>query len=75
MRLWFTGSRLITGGRLSFSIWILTTLRWRSTSSSLVFRYQPHLILLDGEGNVVQEYVGAQPEEDLRVALDSLLGQ
>ncbi len=37
------------------------------------FRYQPHLILLDGEGNVVQEYVGAQPEEDLRAALDNLL--
>ena len=39
------------------------------------FRYQPHLILLDGEGNVVQEYVGAQPEADLRVALDNLIGQ
>ena len=37
------------------------------------FRYQPHLILLDGEGNVVQEYVGAQPEADLRAALDQLI--
>ncbi len=37
------------------------------------FRYQPHLILLDGEGNVVQEYVGAQPEADLRAALDNLI--
>lgn len=37
------------------------------------FRYQPHLILLDGQGNVVQEFVGAQPEEDLRAALDHLI--
>jgi len=37
------------------------------------FRYQPHLILLDGNGNVVQEFVGAQPEADLRAALDQLI--
>lgn len=37
------------------------------------FRFQPHLILLDGEGNVVQEFVGNQPEERLREALDRLL--
>jgi len=39
----------------------------------LGFRGQPHLFLLDGEGNVVQEIRGAQPEEALRDALDNLL--
>lgn len=37
------------------------------------FRYQPHLILLDGKGNVVQEFVGRQPDAELREALDNLL--
>ena len=37
------------------------------------FRYQPHLILLDGNGNVVQEFLGERPEEELRAALDQLI--
>ena len=37
------------------------------------FRYQPHLILLDGDGNVVQEFLGERPEEELREALDQLI--
>ena len=38
------------------------------------FRYQPHLILLDGKGNVVQEFVeSAAGRGALREALDNLL--
>ena len=37
------------------------------------FRYQPHLILLDGNGNVVQEFFGQRPEAELREALDQLI--
>ena len=37
------------------------------------FRYQPHLILLDGNGNVVQEFIGQRPEAELREALDQLI--
>ena len=37
------------------------------------FRYQPQLILLDGEGNIVQELAGNQPESVIREALDNLL--
>ena len=37
------------------------------------FRYQPHLILLDGNGNVVQEFIGERPEAELREALDQLI--
>lgn len=39
----------------------------------LGFRYQPQLFLIDGDGNVVQEFAGNQPEEVLRTALDDLL--
>lgn len=39
----------------------------------LGFRAQPQLVLLDGEGNIVQEIIGPQPEEVLRDALDNLL--
>lgn len=37
------------------------------------FRYQPQLFLLDGAGNVVQEFRGAPSEEMLRTALDQLI--
>lgn len=39
----------------------------------LGFRYQPQLILLDGNGNIVQELAGNQSEEVLRQAIDNLL--
>jgi len=41
--------------------------------TELSFQYQPQLILLDGEGNIVDSIVGPRPEEELRAALDSLL--
>ncbi len=34
----------------------------------------PHIILLDAEGEVVQELFGYQPEERLRAALTRLVG-
>lgn len=37
----------------------------------LDFRYQPYLVLLDGDGNVLQQWVGAITAEDLRPALDA----
>ena len=40
----------------------------------LGFRGQPHFLLLDGEGNVVEQFFGVVPEETLRTALDSLDG-
>lgn len=33
------------------------------------YQYQPHFILLDGNGNMVQQWVGFVPENELRAAL------
>jgi thioredoxin-like negative regulator of GroEL len=39
----------------------------------LGFRGQPHFLLLDGEGNIVEQFFGRVPEDTLRTSLDSLL--
>ena len=38
------------------------------------FRGQPHLVFLDGEGNVVDQRFGVQSEATLREILDGLAG-
>ena len=40
----------------------------------LGYRYQPHIFLMDGDGNVVQQWVGPVSESDLAAALDQLSG-
>lgn len=37
----------------------------------LGFRYQPQFILLDGEGNILQQWLGPVSADDFRVAFDS----
>lgn len=39
----------------------------------LGYRYQPHIFLLDGEGNIVEQWVGLVSEDVFRVSLDELL--
>jgi hypothetical protein len=36
---------------------------------ALDYRYQPHIFLLDGEGNIQNQWVGAVPEETLEAAI------
>ncbi|GAB4399435.1 MAG: hypothetical protein OHK0052_22870 [Anaerolineales bacterium] len=38
---------------------------------ALDYRYQPHLFLVDGDGNILQQWVGAITADDLRPALDA----
>ncbi len=38
----------------------------------LGYRYQPHIFLLDGEGNVMQQWVGPVTESDLAAGLDQI---
>ncbi len=40
--------------------------------SQLGYRYQPHLFLLDGAGNVLMQWVGSVSEVDLESALQSV---
>ena len=39
----------------------------------LGFRYQPQFILLDGEGNILQQWLGPVSAADFRVAFDSYI--
>jgi len=39
----------------------------------LSYRYQPHFFLVDGEGNVLQQWLGPVKAEDFRSAFDSYL--
>lgn len=40
----------------------------------LGYRYQPHIFLLDADGNIVQQWVGPASEADLVAALDDVSG-
>ncbi len=42
--------------------------------SQLGYRYQPHMYLLDGAGNVLMEWVGYTTEGELDVVLQSVAG-
>jgi len=39
----------------------------------LGYRYQPHFILIDGQGTVLEQWLGPVAEDDFRVAFDSHL--
>jgi thioredoxin-related protein len=39
------------------------------------FRYQPQLILLDGEGQIVQQWIGPVPKEEFVIAFENILNQ
>ncbi|MGD8622356.1 MAG: hypothetical protein PVH60_10395 [Anaerolineales bacterium] len=38
----------------------------------LGYRYQPHIFLLDRDGNIVQQWVGPASEADLSAGLDQV---
>ena len=42
--------------------------------SQLGYRYQPHMYLLDGAGNVLMEWVGYTTEGELDAVLHSVAG-
>ena len=39
----------------------------------LGYRYQPHFFLVDGQGSVLQQWLGPVAAEDFRAAFDSYL--
>ena len=39
---------------------------------ALGYRVQPHLFLLDGEGNIIQQWVGRVSADELRAVFDSI---
>ena len=41
----------------------------------LGFRYQPQIFILDGDGGVLYQWVGAPPREELVAAFEDVLSQ
>lgn len=41
----------------------------------LDFRYQPHLILLDGEGQILHQWIGPVPREEFVAVFEEILSQ
>ncbi len=39
----------------------------------LGFRYQPHFLLIDGQGKIIQQWLGPVAAEDFRAAFNPLL--
>lgn len=60
-------------GEIEFAYLDIDSQSVKPFKEQLGFRAQPHLVLLDGQGNIVQELFGSQSEENLRDALDNLL--
>jgi hypothetical protein len=46
--------------------------RTNEFKSLLGYAYQPHLFLLDGQGNIIQQWIGPVSESELRTAFDGL---
>jgi len=38
---------------------------------ALGYQYQPHLFLLDGDGNILQQWVGRAPAEEMAAAFNA----
>jgi thioredoxin-related protein len=45
----------------------------RELKSQLRFRYQPHFILFDGDGNILQQWFGMVREADFVTAFEAAL--
>jgi len=60
-------------GEIDFTYMDIDDSNVRPFRDEFGFRFQPHLILLDGEGNIVESLLGPQSEQDLRTALEGLL--
>jgi len=43
------------------------------TLSLLGFKYQPHFFLVDGQGNILQQWLGPVSAEDFRTTFDTYL--
>jgi len=44
-----------------------------SFKDQLGYRYQPHFLLLDGEGKVIQQWLGPVTKQEFRTAFESAL--
>ncbi len=57
------------GDRIGFVYLDIDDSRTDDFKRQLGYRYQPHLFLLDGEGNITQQWLGFVTQEELEAAL------
>ena len=60
-------------GRVKFSYLDADDPNTKDFQRTLGFRYQPDIYLLDGDGNVLQKWVGFTSQEDLEAAFAQYL--
>ena len=63
------------GGQVGFVYLDIDDPNTEDLKRALNYRVQPHFILLDGQGNVVQQWLGMISESELEAALLAALGQ
>lgn len=61
------------GDRIVFTYLDVDDSRTNPFKSALGYRYQPELYLLDGNGNVVQQWIGFVSEAQLVQGFDAVL--
>ncbi len=61
------------GDRIQFTYLDIDDSRTDDLKTALGFRVQPQYFLLDGSGNVVKEWFGLVPEEELAAAFEGAL--
>jgi thioredoxin-like negative regulator of GroEL len=59
-------------GKVDFAYLDIDDPRTNPFKQQLGYSYQPHIFLLDSEGNVVQQWVGPVSKADLVAALDQI---
>ncbi len=59
--------------RMKFAYLDVDDSRNDTFKAQLGFRYQPHFFLLDGDGNILQQWVGTVSEQALREAFEAAL--
>ena len=62
-------------GKIAFYYLDIDDPRTEPFRRQLGFRYQPHFFLLDGQGNIIQTWVGGVTQMEFVRAFSALLGQ
>jgi hypothetical protein len=60
-------------GRINFIYLDIDDSRNQEFKKSLGFKYQPHIFLIDGEGNIIKQWLGPVSAEEFRAAFDQAL--
>jgi thioredoxin-like negative regulator of GroEL len=62
-------------GKLLFAYLDIDDPATNDFKAALGYRVQPHFFLVDGEGEVLQQWLGSVPEQELDQAFQAALGE